>query len=109
MIFGPFLCSRLLQLRTISVAAGTLQRHRHRKRKRQLNFLFFVFIDHRFPRFGRKYCALLSLPLPCRVIEYEQVSVPPLDYSLPLPCRVIEYEQVSALPFDFPCRCPAVS
>ena len=60
MIISPFLCSidfydyvrsPLPRYSSLSLPA--------RKRKQHSTFVFFVFIDHRFTRFGRKYYELL--------------------------------------------------
>ena len=101
MIFGPFLCSTTftitndLRCRGYSSSSSTA-----RKRKRQnSNFLFLLFIDHRFPRFGRKYYALIS-ELPCRspAVSLNTSGIArsfSISIAAVLPYR--EYEQVSAL------------
>ena len=103
MIFGPFLCSTTFtitnnhDLRCLGYSSTSSTA---RKRKRQNStFLFLVFIDHRFPRFGCKYRALLfrfSLPRSLRIFEYEWDCALFFDFAAAtLPYR--EYEQVSAL------------
>ena len=101
MIFGPFLCSTTftitndLRCRGYSSSSSSA-----RKRKRQNStFLFLVFIDHRIPRFGRKYYARV-FEFPCRspAVSLNTSGIArsfSISPAAVLPYR--EYEQVSAL------------
>ena len=89
---------RLLQLRTISVSAVFVIVIARRRRKRNSTFLFFVFIDHRFTRFGRKYYAYLYY-FPCRgpaVSLNTSGFARTFTVSLAAVLPYREYEQVSA-------------
>ena len=69
------------------------------KRKRQNStFLFLLFIDHRFPRFDRKYYALLDFPCRGPAVSSNTSGIArsfSISLAAVLPYR--EYEQVSAL------------
>ena len=99
MIFGPFLCSTTftitndLRCRGYSPSSSTA-----RKRKRQNStFLFRLFINHQFPRFDRKYYALLDFPCRGPAVSSNTSGIARSFISLAAVLPYREYEQVSAL------------
>ena len=99
MIFGPFLCSTTftitndLRCRGYSSSSSSA-----RKRKRQNStFLFLVFIDHRIPRFGRKYYARV-FEFPCRspAVSLNTSGIArSFSILLPLPCRIVNTSRLA--------------
>ena len=101
MIFGPFLCSTTFTITNDLRCRGySSPSSSARKRKRQNStFLFLVFIDHRIPRFGRKYYArIFELPGRGPAVSLNTSGIArsfSISLAAVLPYR--EYKQVSAL------------
>ena len=102
MIFGPFLCSTTftitndLRCRGYSSSSSSA-----RKRKRQNStFLFLVFIDHRIPRFGRKYYARIfefSGRGPAVSLNTSGIARFFFLFRLPLSCRIVNTSRLARI------------
>ena len=109
MIFGPFLCSTTftitndLRCRGYSSSSSTARK----REKQNSTFVFLVFIDHRFTRFGCKYYARI-FEFPCRgpaVSLNTSGFARSSSISVAAVLPYLEYEQVSALSLLFPRFC----